>query len=180
MRYTAYVAMCPAMQHAHGVRKSEMCPPLANRKAFFLVAFNSMRLPALLPPLADPVSDYGRNQLVAVAPTSKVSFLESSAVHDAANLIALPVALVLMALSIKAPQWRRPLAQYLLGYMVLDVLWICCKPSSVRAPSILIIHHAATTLLLAHALTFAQHLRYVAWLSVVVVSHRLSDGSQRS
>jgi len=92
-------------------------------------------------------------------------------VHDYFNLAALPPIIALCLLSILAPGsstvWGLGLAWFMAAYVVVDSAWILASPTIVRAPLVLLAHHAATVLLLAHALTHPAHLRYVAELSLV-------------
>jgi hypothetical protein len=81
--------------------------------------------------------------------------------HDFFNLAALPpaVALTLASLATKRADVRQALAFYMVGYIVVDALWIANQPSVVKAPATLQAHHAVTLLLLLHPLTHAPHLK---------------------
>lgn len=46
-------------------------------------------------------------------------------------------------------------------------LAVAVQPSIVRAPGLLLVHHAAAALLVAHALAHAPHLHYLPWMTVV-------------
>lgn len=89
-------------------------------------------------------------------------------IHDAANVIALPMAIALVVLALRqSHRWGRPLALYLLAYIMADTTWIIIQPEIVRAPVVLLLHHAATLVLLLHALSHEAHLKFVGWLSCV-------------
>ena len=60
-----------------------------------------------------------------------------------------------------------PLATLLLAYMALDALWMVLQPSVVKAPAVLLWHHAVAAGLILHALVHPPHRRYVPWMSVV-------------
>ena len=57
--------------------------------------------------------------------------------HDFFNLAALPpaVALTLASLATKRADVRQALAFYMVGYIVVDALWIANQPSVVKAPA---------------------------------------------
>ena len=105
--------------------------------------------------------------LLAASSTHTQAPIAAWKVHDYCNLVTLPVVVVLTGLSLTSPRWARPLALYFLVYIAADAIWICAQPEIVRAPAVLLSHHAATALLLVHALTHAAHRKYVAWLSCV-------------
>ena len=54
--------------------------------------------------------------------------------------------------------------------MAADGVWMVVQPQIVRAPATMLAHHTLTILLLVHALSYAPHLRYVAWLASVEVN----------
>ena len=112
----------------------------------------------------------GRHQTLRLVAASPPALAPAAAIHDHCNLIALPVVVALVAAAFASSRWRRPLAVYLLIYMIVDASWILLQPSVVRAPTVLLSHHAATVLLLCHSLTHPPHLRYVAALSIVEVN----------
>jgi len=105
--------------------------------------------------------------LVATSATLYVP--EDWEMHDFFNLAALPpaVALTLASLATKRADVRQALAFYMVGYIVVDALWIAGQPSVVKAPATLQAHHAVTLLLLLHPLTHAPHLKYVAMMTIV-------------
>ena len=105
--------------------------------------------------------------LVATSATLYVP--EDWEMHDFFNLAALPpaVALTLASLATKRADVSQALAFYMVGYIVVDALWIAGQPSVVKAPATLQAHHAVTLLLLLHPLTHAPHLKYVAMMTIV-------------
>lgn len=92
--------------------------------------------------------------------------------HDAFNLVMLPIAVALTVAGLvsRTPSAGTALARFMAGYIAADSVWLVLQPSVVGAPLVLLFHHAVTLLLLAHSLTHAPHLRYVAWMTVVEVN----------
>ena len=90
-------------------------------------------------------------------------------IHDYFNLVVLVpiITLVVLALAKSASRPAYLLAVVMSVYMVVDGAWIAFRPDIVRAPTVLLGHHAATLVLLWHLLTFPSHLKYVAWMSLV-------------
>jgi len=76
--------------------------------------------------------------------------------HDLANLAVLGVALGLNTLALFGPA-RRLFVQTMAAYMALDFAWVWTWPECVPAPQIVLPHHIATLLLLAHPLRFPAH-----------------------
>ena len=87
--------------------------------------------------------------------------------HDYANLVALPVLSGLTFAALRTERAHLPLATLLLAYMALDALWMVVQPSVVKAPAVLLWHHAVAASLILHALVHPPHRRYVPWMSVV-------------
>ena len=114
------------------------------------------------------------SELVAVAPSpvpSEPWYTEPWRLHDAFNLATLPPAIILVTLALAyRTSFNRPLALYMLVYMLLDALWIGLQPFVVKSPEVLLVHHVGSVLLLLHSLTYAPHLRYAAWMIVVEVN----------
>lgn len=79
------------------------------------------------------------------------------------------VALTAMSLCRRHERWYRTLAQCMLVYSAVDSIAIAAVPSLIIRGSraALLVHHAATLVLLWHPLTHRAHLKYVAWMSVV-------------
>ena len=89
-------------------------------------------------------------------------------IHDYVNVCALSIASTLVVLALVAGQrFQRPLAIFLAVYTALDGVWIAGQPHIVREPAVLLGHHAATLMLLAHALADPPMMRYVASMAVV-------------
>ena len=89
-------------------------------------------------------------------------------IHDYVNVCALSIASMLVVLALVAGQrFQRPLAIFLAVYTALDGVWIAGQPHIVREPAVLLGHHAATLMLLAHALADPPMMRYVASMAVV-------------
>jgi len=96
--------------------------------------------------------------------------LKAWQVHDLFNLATLPVAIALVGLAFSRAGYRKPLALFMGIYMAIDALWILLRPDVVRAPGVLLAHHAATVLLVGHTLVHPAHLSWVASFAVVEIN----------
>ena len=92
-------------------------------------------------------------------------------IHDMVNLgaLSLATALIFRALLLHGDRLKsqRQLSWFMLTYMAIDSLWISVMPEIVRAPAMLLAHHAATCVLLVYALAEPSLLHYVPKLSLV-------------
>lgn len=92
-------------------------------------------------------------------------------IHDMVNLgaLSLGTALIFRALLLHSDRLKsqRQLSWFMLTYMAIDSAWISVMPEIVRAPAMLLAHHAATCVLLVYALCEPSLLHYVPKMSLV-------------
>lgn len=136
-------------------------------------AANCFALPSVQPaharPLLHPSSSDPRAAVPVIAADTAIEkpFWEPWRVHDAANLAVLPLLIGLTTAGLINTRWNYPLALAMLIYIVLDGLWIAAVPSAVGSPGSLLGHHLVTALLLLHPLTWAPHLGFTSFMTVV-------------
>lgn len=92
-------------------------------------------------------------------------------IHDYFNLAALPpiCALTVLAL-LNTAVWSQPLVFWFGMYVIADTVWIALKPGIVASPLTLIGHHLVTISLLWNALTYAPHLHFAKYMTIVEVN----------
>lgn len=105
-----------------------------------------------------------------IAAAEEKPFWEAWRVHDYFNLAVLPVIVALTATALFNQPWNYPLAIVMFAYVAIDGLWIALQPHIVASPVSLLWHHVATLLIIAHALTWAPHTKYVSWMTTVEVN----------
>lgn len=119
---------------------------------------------------ASAVADRKKRGLPSVDP-------EALRTHDLANIIVLALVLVLNLVALVG-YYRWFFVVVFSLYMVADFLWVWVKPECVPSPGIVLPHHIATLMLLAHPLRFPPHSGFavlvtlVEWQTTIMVARR--------